>query len=55
MHPKVLYFSSDSEEMDDGKRLILMAGTSVKLTNGGPKLEKPLAARGRSEARPSSC
>lgn len=39
--------------MDDGKRLILMARTSVKLTNGSPKLGKPLADRGRSEAGPS--
>lgn len=52
-HAWALYFFSDVEEMDDGKRLILMAWTSVKLTNGSPKLGKPLAGRGRSEAGPS--
>lgn len=52
-HPRAPYFSSDGEEMDDGKRLILMAWTSVKLTNGSPKLGKPLADRGRSDAGPS--
>lgn len=40
-----LYFSSDGEEMDGGKRLILMAQKSVKLTNGSLKLGKPLASR----------
>lgn len=43
LHPRAPYFSSDGEEMDDGKRLILVARTSVKLTNGSPKLGKPLA------------
>lgn len=33
--------------------MILMVQTSVKLTNGSPKLGKPLADRGRSEAGPS--
>lgn len=40
-------FPSDGAEMDDGKRLILMAWTSVSLTNGSPKLGKPLARPGR--------
>lgn len=31
--------------VDDGKRLILMAWTSVRPTNGSPKLGKPLAGR----------
>lgn len=52
-HPRAPNFSSDGEEMDDGKRLILVARTSVKLTNGSPKLGKPLADRGRSDAGPS--
>lgn len=51
--PRAPHFSSDGEEMDDGKRLILVARTSVKLTNGSPKLGKPLADRGRSDAGPS--
>lgn len=51
--PQSAVLSSDGGEMDDGKRLILMAQTSVRLTNGSPKLGKPLADRGRSEAGPS--
>ncbi len=50
---RALHFPSDGEEMDDGKRLILMAQTSVKLTNGSPKLGMPLADQGGSEAGPS--
>lgn len=43
-----------SEEMDDGTTLILMARTSVKLTNGRPKLGKPLAGVKQGQAPLSS-
>lgn len=45
-------FFFDAEEPVDGKWLIVMAQTSLKLTNGSPKLGKPLAGLGRSEAGP---
>ncbi|KAI9515440.1 hypothetical protein NQZ68_026174 [Dissostichus eleginoides] len=43
LSPTRLLFPSDVGEMDGWERMILMAETSVKLTNGSPKLGKPLA------------
>ncbi|KAI9520141.1 hypothetical protein NQZ68_020035 [Dissostichus eleginoides] len=43
LSPTRLLFPSDGGEMDGWERMILMAETSVKLTNGSPKLGKPLA------------